>query len=182
MEGKSAYSVQEKIKLYENENKLLRKQLNEQSKTAENEIQNLKEKLFKEIDEINKKELEFKTLKQILETNYEKINKTKAQIEKKNGEYEEENNKIKNENQILANKIKEMNQEMISMKKNLFFLESNKNDQVSDFFIENNIKISFLKGNTCSQRKIKGISKRSRRTERKKFDFGKKNHGNKFKQ
>ena len=32
-----------------------------------------------------------------------------------------------------VNKIKEMNQEMISMKKNLFSLESNKNDQVEDF-------------------------------------------------
>ena len=133
MEGKSTYSVQEKIKLYENENKLLRKQLNEQSKTSENEIQTLKDKLFKEIDEINKKEIEFKTFKQTLETNYGKISKMKEQIEKKNGEYEEENNRLKKENQILTNKIKEMNQEMISMKKNLFSLESNKNDQVEDF-------------------------------------------------
>jgi len=131
---KVEYTLQEKIKLYENENKLLRKQLNENSKMAESEIQALKEKLMLEINEVNEKQLEFKIQKQNLEDNYAKICKTKGQLEKKNIDYEEENNKIKTENQGLHNKIKEIIQENVSLRKQISSLERNKNEKVRIFF------------------------------------------------
>ena len=125
----SSSAISEKLKLYENENKLLRSQLSENSKLAETELFSLKEKLLKEIKTINEKELEFKLQKQQLEENIAKITKEKGVFERKLLERDEENRRIYIENEGIMKKIKEISQENSTLKKQIIALERGKDEQ-----------------------------------------------------
>ena len=97
----------------------------------------MKEKLLKEIKEINEKKFEYKIQKQTFQENFDKISKEKIQIEKKNLEKEIENNRIKAENERLILKIKEINQENSLLKKQISSFDRNKFEKVFfsfDFF------------------------------------------------
>lgn len=130
----SSSSLMEKLKLYENENKLLRNQLKENSKITELEMSNLKEKLIKEIQQISDKELEFKIQKQTFDENYSKVVKEKTQLEKKLAAKQEDYNRIKVENDGFLIKIREMSNEIPILKRQIASLEKNRNNHVYFLF------------------------------------------------
>lgn len=113
----------EKLGLYENENALLRKQLQENTKTSEIETQKFKKKLMEEIKEINQKELNFKIIQQNLEETLHKITKEKNTVEKKFGEISVNFGKIQCENEELLMKLKESNQENVGLKRQIALQE-----------------------------------------------------------
>lgn len=116
---------QEIIKLYEDENKLLKIQLNEICQTNEQEIKALKEKLLEEINQMSQKELNFKIIKQKLEENIAKNQKEIKICEKKLNEQTQTMVKLQKINEENALKITTLSQENIELKKKNSMLQGN---------------------------------------------------------
>lgn len=113
-------NLNERLKLFENENKTLRQQLIENEKSNEIELKELKTKLLIEIQNSNQKDL----------SNNTKIN----QLEEEKKKNEKKLNEIQNNYDHLKNETKlifQNNEENLLLKKQLKCLENEKERHIS---------------------------------------------------
>lgn len=159
---------QEILKLYEDENKLLKIQLNEICQTNEQEIKALKEKLLEEINQMSQKELNFKIIKQKLEENIAKNQKEIKILEKKLNEQTQTMVKLQKINEENVIKITTLSQENIELKKKNSMLQGNIKVKRKIFVLFK--KILYIQG----KKELEDLEDKNRELQEKINDFSNK--------
>ena len=141
-------SLQEKLKIFEQENKLLIKQSQEKDLLYKNDIENFRNKFLNEKKISNEIEIELKNKIKNIEEEKNNIIQDKKIIIEKLEIFEEENEKLKNEVSLFLDEFKRIQTKNLLLEKEIEICENEKEkhlEQNSIVLIYNFIKKFYFK-------------------------------------